>query len=242
MISYTYTQWLDLEASPVLDASENTSTGNISLSSLGPPLARYARRPTMDDSSVVISETDSLRRMEAELSVVETRFASSEARRVPSTPVSSKFREEFDFEPPPVMQPQSRKPSAFSKLARLTIRSYDGAEKNMEELLNVPVPDFQPEVLRSPGASPLSPLDDDAVGLWGKAVKNKADAKANEVGGKLFIPRKRSSQGRKKSAVEEDQERPKGAFEGLISMRKGDRKSTRLNSSHLRRSRMPSSA
>jgi hypothetical protein len=165
--------------------------------------------------------------MEAELSVVETRFASSDARRAPNTPVSSKFREEFDFEPPPVMQPQSRKPSAFSKLARLTIRSYDGAEKNMEELLNVPVPDFQPEVLRSPGAtplSPLSPLDDDAVGLWGKAVKNKADANANEVGGKLFIPRKRSSQG----AVEEDQERPKGAFEGLISMRRG-KKNADLN-------------
>jgi len=178
----------------------------------------------MDDSSVVISETDSFRRMETELSVVETRFASSDARRAPNTPVSSKFQEEFDFEPPPVMQPQSRKPSAFSKLARLTIRSYDGAEKNMEELLNVPVPDFQPEVLRSPGATPLSPLDDDAVGLWGKAVKNKAEANANEVRGKLFIPRKRSSQG----AVEEDQERPKGAFEGLISMRKG-KKNADLN-------------
>ncbi|PMD56761.1 uncharacterized protein K444DRAFT_34712 [Hyaloscypha bicolor E] len=178
----------------------------------------------MDDNSVVFSETDSFRRMEAELSIIETRFASSEARRVPSTPVSSKFREEFDFEPPPVMQPQSRKSSAFTKLARLAIRSYDGAEKNMEELLSVPVPDFQPEVLRSPGASPLSPLDDDAVGLWGKAVKNKGDAKANEVRGKLFIPRRRSSQGRKKSAVEEEQERPKGAFEGLISMRRGKKK------------------
>ncbi|KAH8779249.1 hypothetical protein F5882DRAFT_329566, partial [Hyaloscypha sp. PMI_1271] len=152
----------------------------------------------MDDSSVVISETDSFRRMETELSVVETRFASSDARRAPNTPVSSKFQEEFDFEPPPVMQPQSRKPSAFSKLARLTIRSYDGAEKNMEELLNVPVPDFQPEVL--------------------------PEANANEVRGKLFIPRKRSSQG----AVEEDQERPKGAFEGLISMRKG-KKNADLN-------------
>lgn len=214
----------DLRASPVLDASENASTGDISSSSLGLPLARYAHRPTMDDNSVVFSETDSFRRMEAELSIIETRFASSEARRVPSTPVSSKFREEFDFEPPPVMQPQSRKSSAFTKLARLAIRSYDGAEKNMEELLSVPVPDFQPEVLRSPGASPLSPLDDDAVGLWGKAVKNKGDAKANEVRGKLFIPRRRSSQGRKKSAVEEEQERPKGAFEGLISMRRGKKK------------------
>lgn len=209
--------------SPVMDSSKNLSTENISLSSLGLPIARYARRPTMDDSSIAISETDSFRRMEAELSVIETRFASSEARRAPSTPVSSKFREEFNFESPPTVRLQPRKPSAFSRLARLAIRSYDGTQ-NMEELLNVPVPDFTPEVLRTPGGSPLSPLNDEAAGLWGKAVKKKGDSKANEIGGKLQIPRKRSSQGRKKSTVEEEQERPKGAFEGLISMRKGKKK------------------
>ncbi|KAE9377794.1 hypothetical protein N431DRAFT_541428 [Stipitochalara longipes BDJ] len=177
----------------------------------------------MDDSSVAVSETDSFRRMEAELSVVETRFASSEASRVPSTPVSSKFREEFDFEPQPAKESHSHKPSAFSRLARLAIRSYDGAQ-NMEDLLNVPVPDFEPDVLRSPGVGPISPLDDDAAELWGKAVKKKGDSKANEVRGRLQIPRKRSSQGRKKSTAEEEADRPKGAFEGLISLRKGKKK------------------
>jgi len=205
----------------MMDTLKNVSTGDISSTSLGPPLARYARRPTMDDSSVIVSETDSFHRMEAELSVVETRFASSEARRTPSTPVSSKFREEFDFEPPTAVAAQSRKQSAFLKLAKLAIRSYDGAQ-NMEELLNVPVPDFEPDILRSPGAGPLSPLDDDANGLWGKAVKNKGDSKAKEVRDQLHIPQKRSSQGRKKSAVEEN--KPKGAFEGLINMRKGKKK------------------
>lgn len=220
-ISYTNNWYLELENSPVMDTLKNVSTWDISLSSLGLPLARYARRPTMDDSSVVNSETDSFRRMEAELGVVETRFASSEARRAPSTPVSSKFREEFDLEPLPAKVPQSHKPSAFSKLARLAIRSYDGAQ-NMEELLNVPVPDFEPDVLRSPGAGPLSPLDDDASGLWGKAMKKKGGSKAKEVGDQLHIARKRSSQGRKKSAVEE--EKPKGAFEGLINLRRGKKK------------------
>ena len=177
----------------------------------------------MDDSSVVVSETDSFRRMEAELSVVETRFASSEAKRVPSTPVSSKFREEFDLEPQPPREPHSRKPSAFSRLARLAIRSYDGAQ-NMEDLLSVPIPDFEPDVLRSPGLGPVSPLDDNAADLWGIAVKKKGDSKANEVSSKLYIPRRRSSQGRKKSFVEEEADRPKGAFEGLISLRRGKKK------------------
>lgn len=207
----------------MMDALKNVSTGDISSSSLGLPLARYQRRPTIDDSSVVFSETDSFRHMEAELSVVETRFASSEARRVPSTPVSSKFREEFDFEPATSKAAQPCKPSAFSKLARLAIRSYDGAQ-NMEELLNVPMPDFQPEVLRTPG-SPLNPLDNEAAGLWGKALKKKGDTKAKEVGDRLHIPRKRSSQGsRKKSTAEEEQDRSKGAFEGLRNLRKSKKK------------------
>jgi hypothetical protein len=217
-------QQSELEIFLALDASKTASTEDISYSSLELPLAKYTRHPTMDDSSVVISETDSFRRMEAELNVVETRFASSEARRAPSTPVSSKFREEFDFEPPPIMQPQPRKTSAFSRIARLAIGNYDGTDKNMEELLTVPVPDFPPEMLRSSGGGFLSPLDDDTAELWGKAIKKKGDAKASEVGNKLNIPRKIGSQGRKKSAAEEEQARPKGAFDGLIHMRKGKKK------------------
>src|ERR1039457_42252 len=109
------------------------SSTNFSSTSLNLPLTRYYRRGTIDDSSLLISETDSFRQREAELRVVETRFASSEARRVPSTPVSSKFREEFDIETPESITPVHRKPSAFSRLARLATRSYDGAT-NMEEL------------------------------------------------------------------------------------------------------------
>jgi len=207
----------------VIDALKNVSTSDISSSSLGFPLAGYQRRPTVDDSSVVFSETDSFRRIEAELSVVETRFASSEARRVPSTPVSSKFREEFDFEPATSKAAQPRNPSAFSKLARLAIRSYDGAQ-NMEDLLNVPMPDFQPEVLRTP-ASPLNLLEDEAAGLWRKALKKSGDTKAKEVGDRLYIPRKRGSQGsRKESTAEEEQDRPKGAFERLRNLRKSKKK------------------
>jgi len=44
------------------------------------------------------------------------------------------------------------------------------------------------------------------------------------VSGKLYIPRKRSSQSRNKSFVEEEADRPKGAFEGLISLRRGRKK------------------
>ena len=99
----------------------------------------------------------------------------------------------------------------------------------MEELLNVPVPDFETEVLCTPGAGPLSTLDDEAAGLWGKAAKKKGDTKANEIGGTFHIPRQRNSQGRKKSTVEEEQERPKGAFEGLINLRKGKKKADVIN-------------
>jgi hypothetical protein len=167
--------------------------------------------------------------MEAELSVVETRFASSEARRVPSTPVSSKFREEFDFELPTSQTRSDSKPLPFSRLARLAIRNYDGAH-NMEDLLTVPVPDFEPDTLRTPGfpftpLTPLTPVDDDAAVLWRKALKKKGDARATDVGDHLHIPRKRNSQvSRKRSTIEEEQERPKGAFEGLLLLRKGKTK------------------
>ena len=215
---------IELKITPAIDVSKSISTENISLSSLGLPLARYARRPTVDDSSIVVSETDSFRHIKAELSVVETRFASSDAKRVPGTPVSSKFREEFDLEQQqPPKELHSRKQSAFSRLARLAIRSYDGAQ-NMEDLLNVPIPDFGPDALRSPGLGPISPLDDDAAELWRNVLKKKGDSKANEVSGRLQIPRKRSIQGRKKSLVEEEADRPKGAFEGLISLRKGKKR------------------
>ncbi|KAF4637336.1 hypothetical protein G7Y89_g757 [Cudoniella acicularis] len=139
-------------------------------------LTRQPRRPTCDDSSILVSETESFREREAELSVVKTRFASSEARRSPSTPVSSKFREEFDLEDQPPETAVNRKPSAFARLAKLAIRSYDGP--TMEEILNVPMPDFAPDELRK------NKNDSDVMGgAWGTSKKN--DRKESSVSDEL---------------------------------------------------------
>ncbi|KAH8685593.1 hypothetical protein BGZ60DRAFT_522880 [Tricladium varicosporioides] len=152
-----------------------TTTASDSSPSRPIPLTRQPRRPAFDDSSILASETDSFREREAELSVIKTRFASSEAHRSPSTPVSSKFREEFDLENLPPDTPITRKPSAFARLARLAIRSYDGPA--MEEILSVPMPDFSPDELRRNKL-----VEEDVLGgVWGKAVK-KDDRKKSRKG------------------------------------------------------------
>jgi len=200
------------------------STFNGSSTSLALPLVRYPRRLTIDDNSILASETESFREREAELSVVETRFAALEARRVPSTPRSSKFREEFDFKPQEAETPTTRKPSALSRLARLAIRSYDGG---MEDLMNVPVPDFEPSQLKPRGGGiPYSPYgDDDAddTGLWGRALKKTADAKAKETGEHLQLPVKKTRRDSRKKSTYSD-EIPKGALGTLKALRKSKKK------------------
>jgi hypothetical protein len=200
------------------------STFNGSSTSLALPFSRYPRRFTIDDNSILASETESFREREAELSVVETRFAESEARRVPSTPRSSKFREDFDFKPQEAEALTTRKPSALSRLARLAIRSYDGG---MEDLMNVPVPDFEPSQLKPRGGGiPYNPYGDDDTddtGLWGRALKKTVDAKAKETGEHLQLPVKKTRRDSRKKSTYND-EIPKGALGTLKALRKSKKK------------------
>ena len=199
----------------------NSLTGsplaNLSTGSLPLPHDRYTRRTTIDDSSIVVSETESFREREAELSMVKKRFAATEAQRCPSTPRSSKFREEFDYKSPVSEVSTPSKTSALARLARLASRSYDGAA-GMEELLGVPLLDVTPGALphTGTGISPgmLSPSGkDDISNIWGNAVKRAADAKSKDVASNLHIPDKKHGKGnsRKKSQISQDS-KGKGGF------------------------------
>ncbi|CZS98739.1 uncharacterized protein RAG0_07345 [Rhynchosporium agropyri] len=204
-------------------------SADLSSASLAAPLRRCPR-PSPDDSSLVASETESFRLREVELSNVETRFASSDLVRGRNTPVSSKFKEEFDVESErPGIQP--RKPSVFNRLAKLAVKSYDGSSR-VEKLLDVPMPSFDAEKLRTPNTpgrnasfsstkvvSPLAKLDDTAH-IWGIAIKK--NGRAEQVADKLHIPGREKTEVRNKSAVED--EIPKSAFETLIGFRKGKKK------------------
>ncbi|APA12499.1 predicted protein [Sclerotinia sclerotiorum 1980 UF-70] len=100
--------------SPITPAgmgADTPTTINVSLTSLHAPLTRYSARQ-IDESSLFASETTSFRERELELSHIQARFASSDLRRPPSTPISSKFREEFDIS----LTPQPKSP--FQKLVR----------------------------------------------------------------------------------------------------------------------------
>ncbi|TVY64187.1 hypothetical protein LSUE1_G009805 [Lachnellula suecica] len=215
---------VDVKKPPVTSAITGLTAPpsvNDSKVDLAPPPTRQSRRTTLDDSSLIASETESFRQREAELSIIPKRFASSESR-LPGTPKSSRFREEFDVETPPAPTSPTRRPSRFSKLKkRLTLGgSFDGP-KDMEDLLSIPVPKFAPKELYHSGTSTLgsgTPLlspgmaspgsGDPAVGLWGMAVKSQGQRKASEIGHNMKLPpgpRKKSSQvSRKKSAVEEE--------------------------------------
>lgn len=207
-------------------------TANLSTASLTVPLSRTERHLTVDDNSLVTSETESFRQREAELIVVQTRFAASEAGQIRNSPVSSKFIEEFDDKPEEHLGTLPRKKSLFDKLARLAVKSYDG-ESRMEELPSIPMPKFNPEELRrpsggrSPGGALLSPggflsptseLDDPAA-LWSRALKG--DTRTDNVATNLHIPHRTSTVIRKKSAISDE---PKGAFATLISLRRGKKK------------------
>ncbi|TGO23571.1 hypothetical protein BPAE_0128g00230 [Botrytis paeoniae] len=121
--------------SPLMPAalgSNTPTTINISLTSLQAPLSRYSAKQ-IDESSLFASETTSFRERELELSHIQARFASSDLRRPPSTPISSKFYEEFDIS----LTPQPKSP--FQKLVRACSlkRSRDVVE---EDLLLAPPP------------------------------------------------------------------------------------------------------
>jgi hypothetical protein len=97
-------------------------------------LINYHRRPVIDtNSSLIVSETESFREREAELSIIKTRFPDSEKRGHPGTPRSSKFREEFDLDTSPIAAPTPTRRSTFKKLAKLAARTYDGP---MDKLLS----------------------------------------------------------------------------------------------------------
>lgn len=198
-----------------------------SSSSLPLPFAGYHRRPTADTNSTAISETESFREREAELSAVRARFAAAEARRSPSTPRSSKFREEFVFTSAPVESMPS-KPSAFSRLARFAARSFDGPFERKTGIPLTPMtPTFEPDELQyhhrskhakgalNPVASPLE--DSSVMGLWGNAVKRNADPKAKDIASNLHIPGKKDGHDmRKKSHVSNlSKDKKKFALKGL---------------------------
>ncbi|KAF7946537.1 hypothetical protein EAE96_009534 [Botrytis aclada] len=121
--------------SPLMPAAleaDIPTTINVSLTSLQAPLSRYSAKQ-IDESSLFASETTSFRERELELSHIQARYASSDLRRPPSTPISSKFREEFDIS----LTPQPKSP--FQKLVRACSlkRSPDFVE---EDLLLAPPP------------------------------------------------------------------------------------------------------
>ncbi|KAI6709317.1 hypothetical protein JHW43_008162 [Diplocarpon mali] len=191
---------------------------NPATSSLSIPPARHHHHSTPDDSSLLASETASFHEREAELSVVETRFATSEIVKIRNSPVSSRFKEEFHAESEEVPEVQPRKLSVLTRLTKFTVKSYDGTSK-MEELLDIPMPSFNAESLRSPGGlfspgsgpstmiRPLAELDDSAH-LWGKAIKK--DGRAEDVANNLRLPGRQGTVAPKKSALEG--ELPKSAF------------------------------
>ncbi|QSZ31555.1 hypothetical protein DSL72_001122 [Monilinia vaccinii-corymbosi] len=121
--------------SPVILAATGANTPttiNVSLSSfnLNAPLSRYSARQ-IDESSLFASETTSFRERELELSHIQSRFASSNLSRPPSTPISSKFREEFDVS----LTPQPKSP--FQKLVRACSLNRN-RDKTEDELLLAP--------------------------------------------------------------------------------------------------------
>lgn len=73
---------------------------------------RQWRHPTRDTGSMAASDTASFRQREAELKSIEQRFGQIQPRRNVTSPVVSKFREEFNEPRPPI----TTKNSLFAKL------------------------------------------------------------------------------------------------------------------------------
>ena len=170
-------------------------------------LTGYHRQPTIDINSAAISETESFRQRELELSIVRTRFAAAEATRPPSTPRSSKFREEFDARPPSNEEPVLSKLSAFSRLSRFAARSFDGPSDTKVGISMTPMAptyelnELQNQHLSKSAKGVSSPavrlLEGSSVlGIWSNAVLWRANHNANNVASKLHIPGNKRHQDR----------------------------------------------
>lgn len=101
---------------------------NLSTTSLNIPLIKYPRRPTIDSSSLVSSETDSFNARELELSGIMARFAGTVSPRSINGPVHSKFVEQFDV-PGTALQKRPSMLSAIQHTRRDAVgsHSYDGS-------------------------------------------------------------------------------------------------------------------
>ena len=182
---------LDSDASQIV-ANSNTLPLIFSTASLLTPPTQN-RRGSLAGSSMDVSETESCRHRELELSLIRSRFRDSRGDTTLQTPRSSKFREEFHLN---ISQSEPCTPvkrSAFLRLTRLALKTLDGPmERPLEESLPLntpthPIATIQSQAVighsRNParfggsrgtntsrGSTYLNPLSDDEVaGVWGKA-------------------------------------------------------------------------
>jgi hypothetical protein len=144
---------------------------------------------------------------------VKARFASIESRRCTSTPVSSKFREEFDLESSIPESSIVRRPSKFSRLTKFAIRQHDGPVGGMEDLLGVPMPDF---ITSETAARRRSGADEALGGSWGGTPRKKSrklstsnDEVKTVLGGLAFMgnrKKKKSTASSEHRGADDDQE------------------------------------
>ncbi|EHK99115.1 hypothetical protein M7I_5035 [Glarea lozoyensis 74030] len=127
----------------------------------------------------------------------------SESRRCPSTPVSSKFKEEFDLEPSIPESPIVRRPSKFSRLAKFAIRQHDGPAAGIDDTFGVPT-----TFAHSPSARKKSGAEEARGGAWGGTPRKKskrpsksADEVKTVLGGLAFMGNRRK---KKKSTAGEE--------------------------------------
>ena len=161
--------------------TSNLTTLNLdSLSAVTMPLARRHSRLKADSNG--ISDTDSHCQLEAELKVVQTRFADSVSRLNVPVPIVSRFHEEFGLEVAVgvTSSPLSSRQSISAYIDRSDLPTLDGT---MEKMLGVPLP----PVSRAPnknisGIAMNSPAEDSTLDIWGKAVKEVQNEVKTEKG------------------------------------------------------------
>ena len=156
-------------------------------------------------------------------------------RHLSSSPSASKLRDYYSFQPPPSLSPNPQKtnpdpnPNKKRKPKYRPPSSLDQIKQIRSDLpfdfrfsYTESSPTVRPIGLREPKYSPFGPgrLDREWTGVCAPAV----DPKVNSV------------EGSEDPKLEEKRKLLRGRIQGT------DRKSTRLNSSHLPTSRMPSSA
>ena len=201
-----------LPASQFSTINPNVHTMDDATTSLAVPSTTYSRSSTLDDGSMLTSETESFREREAELKVVQARFA--DAQRTPGTPISSRFREEFDLHPPFAVrtEPRERKLSVLARIARRATRTFDGASA-MEDLLAVPIPKFDIKETMGHTSGLMTPrADRDVSTQWGKAIKSTVDEKATDVSNHLEVSGRKGNHG----------SRARGSF-SRMGYKKGDK-------------------